>query len=347
MIGFRVDANEKIALGHLMRCITIAKGFQKAGENVIFFLAEDKETKRLVEQNIPYIILQSNWKNLEQEVPILISKIKKYEVSRLIVDSYQATKEYLERLNAWVKVIYMNDSYIEEIKEKYDITGVIHYSNWPGDERYKNIYKNSNTICMAGMEYTPLRDEFYPFLGKREKRNVLLTTGGTDPYNITGRMLEYAKEQRLKGQVFATDVHFLVIIGSMYQNKSYLETLERKNDWITLYNNVNNMGELMRKSYVAVSAGGTTIYELCACEIPIISFSFADNQENFVREMGERNILYYAGDVRKEEKVIEYLYNELVMLWKDDEIYKQYREKMRKLIDGKGVQRIVKTVLEC
>ena len=41
----------------------------------------------------------------------------------------------------------------------YKIAGVIHYSNWPWDEKYKNSYKDSNTICMAGMEYTPLRND--------------------------------------------------------------------------------------------------------------------------------------------------------------------------------------------
>ena len=47
MIGFRVDANEQIATGHLMRCMAIAKGFQRRGEDVVFFLAEEKETERL------------------------------------------------------------------------------------------------------------------------------------------------------------------------------------------------------------------------------------------------------------------------------------------------------------
>ena len=42
MIGFRVDANEKIATGHLMRCMAIAQGFQRQREEVMFFLAEEK-----------------------------------------------------------------------------------------------------------------------------------------------------------------------------------------------------------------------------------------------------------------------------------------------------------------
>ena len=47
MIGFRVDANEVIATGHLMRCISIALECKKRGQQCIFFMAEDKETEQL------------------------------------------------------------------------------------------------------------------------------------------------------------------------------------------------------------------------------------------------------------------------------------------------------------
>ena len=45
MIGFRVDANEVIATGHLMRCISIALECKKRGQQCIFFMAEDRAVK--------------------------------------------------------------------------------------------------------------------------------------------------------------------------------------------------------------------------------------------------------------------------------------------------------------
>lgn len=341
MIGFRVDANEKIATGHLMRCMAIAKGFQKRGEEVVFFLAEEKETERLKAQKLPYVVLHSCWDALEQELPVLEKLLKEYGVTSLIVDSYQATKSYLESLNQCTKVIYMDD--MEE--EVYRIAGVINYCNWPEDRSYKERYEDLDTVCMAGMEYTPLRAEFYPSEDQPGQKNILLTTGGTDPYDVAGRLLEYVKEQQRKQGKLPKNVHFSVISGSMNQNKPHLEQLARENSWITLWENVNNMGKLMRDSYLAVSAGGTTVYELCACKVPTIGFSFADNQEGFARKMGEHGILFYAGDARKEEHLIENMYNKLAESWMDSELYEQCRDKMGRLVDGKGVERIVDQVV--
>lgn len=343
MIGFRVDANEKVATGHLMRCLAIAKGFQRRGEEVIFFLAEEKETERLKTQNIPYVVLQSQWDDLEQELPALEKLLKEYAVTTLIVDSYQATKCYLEGLNHFVKVFFMDDM----AEATYQIAGVIHYCNGPWDRTYQQRYKGLDTVCMAGTEYTPLRPEFYPAGEGNKKQNILLTTGGTDPYDVAGRLLDYVKEQQEEQGQLPKEVHFFVISGSMNQNKPHLEQLARENSWITLWENVNNMGELMRASYLAVSAGGTTLYELCACKVPTVSFSFADNQEGVAKEMGEQGIMFYAGDARKEEHLIERIYNMLAQMWKDAQMCGAFREKMGSFVDGKGVDRIVDKVLKC
>ena len=76
MIGFRVDANEEIATGHLMRCIAIAKACRKQGQDCIFFLAEEKETGRLLEAGFPYRVLNTDYRKPEQELPRLLDLIE-------------------------------------------------------------------------------------------------------------------------------------------------------------------------------------------------------------------------------------------------------------------------------
>ena len=59
-----------------------------------------------------------------------------------------------------------------------------------------------------------------------------------------------------------------------------------------------------------------------------------------------KGILFYAGDARKEEHLIERIYNKLADLWNDEKMCGAFREKMGRLVDGKGVDRIVDQVLK-
>lgn len=359
MLGFRVDANEKIATGHLVRCMSIAQEFRKQGGKCMFFLAEDKETNRLIEQGFSYRVLNSDWNALEEETDLLIEALKEENINFLIVDSYQATAKYLEALNQSVPVLYIDDM----AKEKYNITTVLHYSNWPDEHAYEESYQNSNVDVLVGMEYIPLRDEFRAdSLKKMEHKNntilqlsktkdvysltqsakedeikkrVLITTGGSDPYHISlGLLEEMTKHEILKHY----DID--IIVGSMYSHVEKLEEYEKNNTKIHLHRNVKNMSDYMRNSMVAVSAGGTTLYELCACKVPTVCFSFADNQYGFTKEMGKRRIMQYAGDAREDKDICKVIVEKIEYFLNNPEETNAYMERMGKLVDGNGTRRI-------
>ena len=46
-IGFRLDANEYVASGHMFRCVAVAKQIRMLQHEVLFFLAEEKNTELL------------------------------------------------------------------------------------------------------------------------------------------------------------------------------------------------------------------------------------------------------------------------------------------------------------
>ena len=41
MIGIRVDANNKTAMGHIMRCLAIAKQLYALGKKIIFLVSDE------------------------------------------------------------------------------------------------------------------------------------------------------------------------------------------------------------------------------------------------------------------------------------------------------------------
>lgn len=338
MIGFRVDANEYIATGHLMRCIAIAEQCCKMGEKCLFLLAEEKETQKLKERNLPYKVLNTKWDELEAEEAVMEQVIQEEKLNWLVVDSYQVTLSYLSFLERLVSVFYIDDMG----REKYPVSALLHYDQWPDEIDYQMKYKNAKTLVLAGMQYTPLREEFADDVEKKEREHsILITTGGTDNLNITGKLLEHCvNKTEFNSYVFH------VIVGSMNRNLKELERIARRHTNIILHQNVKKMSEYMRSCEIAVSAGGTTLFELCACGIPTVCFSMADNQKEFTKAMGKRKIMLYAGDARKEKEIEKEIADRLVIFMQNQELRDTYADKMRKLVDGKGTVRIAEMLVK-
>ena len=332
MIGFRVDANEVIATGHLMRCISIALECKKRGQQCIFFMAEDKETERLRKAGFQYYILNSDWKNLDNEISEFQKILENYKLNYLVVDSYQATAGYLAALEEIQPVCYIDDLK----REVYDVSVVIHYISPYKSSSYEEMYKNTHTQLLNNMKYAPLRPEFHYKKGQiiREK-SILITTGGTDFFNVAGKVAALCQDSM---QIKSYKIH--IIVGSMNQYETELEQLAEKYTNIILHKNITNMSDYMRLCEVAVSAGGTTLLELCACKIPTVCFSFADNQVKFANDMGKIGAVKYVGDARKIEDIESKIVKQLLIFIKNEEERKKYADCMGKLIDGHGTERI-------
>ena len=332
MIGFRVDANEVIATGHLMRCISIALECKKRGQQCIFFMAEDKETEQLRKAGFQYYILNSDWKNLDNEISEFQKILENYKLNCLVVDSYQATAGYLAALEEIQPVCYIDDLK----REVYDVSVVIHYISPYKSSSYEEMYKNTHTQLLNNMKYAPLRPEFHY---KKEKvtreKSILITTGGTDFFNVAGKVAALCQNSM---QIKSYKIH--IIVGSMNQYETELEQLAEKYTNIILHKNITNMSDYMRLCEVAVSAGGTTLLELCACKIPTVCFSFADNQIKFANDMGKIGAVKYVGDARKIEDIENKIVKQLLIFIKNEEERKKYADCMGKLIDGYGTERI-------
>lgn len=331
MIGFRVDANETIATGHLMRCISIAIQIRKQGKECIFFLAEEKCVDILTKNNFSYIILNSDWNNLEKEIDQMKALIIEKKLEWLIVDSYQATPLYCEQLNHITKTMVLDadESCI------YKVSAILNYSHLDDEDKVKELYQEEQTDLLLGLKYAPLRQEFFQenrtdFIRKQ----IMITTGGTDPYRIAYKL----------SQIILTDKRFLdytlcVVLGKMCTDKQSIEQLDVQR--VKVLQNISNMSQIMRESEVVMSAGGSTSIELCACQTPTVCFSFVDNQIAFSKVLNEKGIIEYVGDIRDgEEMFLKKACEALYRMTSSEDRRTKIKKKMKEICDGEGAKRV-------
>lgn len=351
MVVIRADANSKIGMGHVMRCLSVADALLKRGEEVLFVTADDTPVPLLTKKGIPCRVLHTDYADMEAELPELWNALSELPQGPggpeaalpqrntfILVDSYYVTEKYLAALKKRIITIYMDDIYAFS----YPVDMLINYNIYGEEMGYEKDAAFADTKLLLGTEYVPLREEFAAAEQQRTAADggILITTGGSDSFNLAGQLLmEAMKYDALK------EKEYHAVSGSLNPHIGELQALAKKHGNIHIHCNVANMAELMAENEIALSAGGSTLYELCAMGVPVIAFSFAENQERLVQTFVKRGIAQYGGNYRTDgNKMIQNTIAGLETLLEDENLRTEYRKKARTLVDGKGADRIAEAI---
>jgi len=339
-IAIRVDGNSEIATGHIMRCLAIANGLKKKGHECRFIVADDNSELLLSNLGFPIINLHSAWDHPESELTELTEVILKNRIDKIIVDTYFVTEKYLSAVQKICKVIYIDDLNVFI----YPVSIVVNYNLYGLDIPYSDIYQETNTKLLLGPKYAPLREEFQninPYF-RNNVEKILITAGGTDTFNAAGHII---------AQVVADDffkgIEFHVVAGRLNLHIAELKSMAETYPSIVIHQNVQIMSELMLDCDIAVTAGGSTMYELCACGVPSICFSWADNQLPGVKAFSGRGLMESAGDIRgNRETCINTILTHLKEYITNTETRKVHSNNLRKITDGYGAKRLADEILK-
>ena len=106
------------------------------------------------------------------------------------------------------------------------------------------------------------------------------------------------------------------------------------------------MSVIMQECDIAISAAGSTLYELCAIGVPTIGFYFADNQRQNMEAFGKLTPIMNAGDFSiGEEEVFAFMEKGLKLLMESKELRVKISMAMRTLVDGNGAERLAEALM--
>lgn len=330
-IAFRVDASSNIGIGHLMRCLALSEELIQR-DYVCYFLTKIKndELIDLMKNNSINYQKVNPTATLNEDLDFLINFSKGKDIDWVITDHYDLTTQYIQRIKQNnLKVLSIDD------------TALIHY--------YSDIVLNQNigsdklrfsaerhTKFLLGPKYAMIRNELLKKEQRTERdtvKKLLIMLGGADKDNFTLKIIESLKS-------FSKNLEFSVVVGPLnpfYNNiKKYIEE-ESLN--IKLIRSPENIANLYLDSDIAISAGGTTCYELAYFGIPNIIITIADNQVNIARGLDKQKVSIYLG--KKEEVKAEQLKNKFNELVNNHSLQKNMGQNGKKMVDGNGKIRIV------
>lgn len=343
-IYIRADGNSQIGVGHQMRCLSVADVFCQQGRTVIFLTADESGAVLPKSRGYECIVLDSDYREPEQEILKVQNILRQQEEGKplLLLDSYFIRKSYLEALRDDAFLVYFDDYG----KEAWPADCIINYNIYGPDMPYDRLYPQS-PLLLLGSAYAPLRQEFADteHIAKKQVTDVLITTGGADAYNVAGQLAE----RLAGGQAVPEEEHirYHVISGVFHTFRDELHRLAAKYPNIMIHENVTQMAQLMAECDIAVSAAGSTLYELCAVKVPVVSFYFVDNQFLPARYFAERTRMLVCGNYAAQpEKTLQSLYEGVRLLEREEAVRNAVAESLENVTDGKGAERIAACLSE-
>lgn len=327
-IAFRVDASEVIGIGHLMRCLALTEELKKRGNSCIFLSKYDNGIiHKIKEFNVDFYKIKSSD---SQEINEVLNFLKEKKIDWVITDSYKVNTEYIKKIkNKGFNVLSIDDM------------AIIHY--------YSDIVVNQNigaekldfsaenyTKFLLGPKFAILRDELLEREYKIETNaveKILVTMGGAYLNNFTLKILKILKP-------VDENIEFLVVVGPFNRSYEDIKTyIKKTKSNVKLIRSPEKMAEIYLNSDLAISAGGTSCYELAYFGIPNIIITVADNQIKIAKELDLEKISMYLGQMKgvSAEKLKEAV-RELI---NNQTLRKIMSQNGRKMVDGNGKKRIV------
>ena len=334
-VAIRADGGAGIGMGHIMRCLTLAKEFTRSGCSVVFISKNEEGIDKIREEG--FAILKLHGFTLLEEAGAIAEIARLQDLDLLFVDSYNVAEEYFLMIKPYVKKL----GYIDDLNSLiYPVDILLNGSVLARYMDYKSY--SSSEMLLLGLEYNLLRGEFENVpvrVINKDVKELMITTGGSDPYNMSPYIINMLlSDEGLKA------LRLNVIVGSAFRNKELLQEIAVKNSNVELYENPKYISDIMLKSDIAISSGGGTLYELCACGTPVLGYIMADNQQSVVEKMSQLGLIESLGWYNKFTSVE--LTGKLKKLCDSYETRTALNHKMKQLVDGKGAERAVREILE-
>ncbi len=361
---FRTDAALTLGTGHVHRCLALAEELR--GRGALCHFISRVETGHLIDViaqrgfcvtpmalNSPLpasgggsdcykgpsnssTLLESDW---EDDARQTLAIMAESERAWLVVDHYALDQRWEAALQPHCRKLLV----IDDLADRPHSCDVLLDQNLGRLSRDYVDLVPAGCQMLIGPQYALLRPEFAILRSDSLQRrrgptfeNILVTMGGTDQPNATGKVLE-----TLQGCPLSPDCRITVVMGSQAPWLPQVAELAQRMPWPTkVMVNTADMGRCMAESDLAIGAAGGTAWERCCLGLPSLVVVLADNQWLGAQALYGANACSLIGQV---SDIATKLPSALGFLSQGDRL-KQMGFAASAVTDGRGVTRVLQAL---
>jgi UDP-2,4-diacetamido-2,4,6-trideoxy-beta-L-altropyranose hydrolase len=329
----RTDASSTIGTGHVMRCLALAEAWRDVGGRATL-ISHDLPSSlrdRAIASGFP--VEPARWPLGDRRDAEALATAAVASTTRVVVDGPGLTVEALEDLAPVAGRSLVFDD--RALLERYGPSLVVN----PNAHAELLTYP-PGTRLLAGLRWAMLRREFARGPGRRRipvtARRLLVAFGGTDPTGLTLRTLR-AIESRLDGPD-PVRLEIDVVVAATNPDAERIAALATRLRDVRVKRSVTDMASLMANADLAVTSGGSTVWELARMAVPSLVIEATPYEATLVsglRHIGLFDTLGPAEDL-DDARIVEAVSARVPdVTWR-----RLMATRGRRLVDGRGASRV-------
>ncbi|MCS6775820.1 MAG: hypothetical protein RMJ43_02655 [Chloroherpetonaceae bacterium] len=322
----RVDAGERIGLGHLTRTCAILEALEELGQDPVVTYVTRSVSLPVPAWRIPEYVTEAgegSW--IARNLP---------HADLVLADLYRPAAEQLQGLRQVRAVLVCVD---DDTPHRFDCDLLVSPNLSTGFTHARTL----TTRYLTGGEFVLLRRSFWcpaPRRCRREVQHLLLAFGGSDPEGLTPRVCAW-----LTGELPASVTRVTVLIGAAYPDPGGLARQVARDPRWQLQHNVAHVRELMESADVGILAAGSLLHEAASTGLPVLSVAVNTAQERealCMHRAGATHYLGHAGQLTQRALV------EGLQALNAADVRQEMADRAQAVIDGRGSLRVAGSILE-
>ena len=334
--------NNDIGIGHLKRCLKLAaKLKQKRYKSDFLIFGDDKRISPLISDGVINSLEFLDFDSFSDVQRLESLSFRKSDYTFVDISNSLFLRhdfsfsKLLNSLKKKTKSLILIDGLGEESylnNSKNDIQYDFLLAPYFGAENYFKKEENH----LLGPDFF-ISEEKLVDVKKTIKdvaSNICITCGGSDPQNITYKIL------RAISEMDSLKINIKVIIGPNFYEE-HIEKITRliqdKLNTAEIISSPESIKNYIEWSDITIATSGLTKYEILSMGTPSIIIPFDKKQFLLNKESSETGAFITI----KSDKISSNLGKELYSMIEDREIRKNMSKKASILLDGKGINRII------
>lgn len=326
---FRVDASEKLGMGHLSRCLSLAKRLKNLGARPYFLLKENsKATQLIAEAGFQFFTFKgdtqelSTISSLHRQIKFrcMIMDLRQNKSKKFFINIKRISKVAVIGNNTHKNIFYADLVILPEIKEQYP----------------KRIVEQGSENILIGTKYSLLRLEGAK-RRSRQQRSILISMGGTDKNNFTERLVRAFMKTTGK-------FHANIVIGRFSKNGQKIAEIVGSDRRFSMIRNANTLLPLLMSSQIGILTMGVVTYEALFAGLPSLILSHSRENDLAAKRLATYDCFQYLGYHRSIDfdKIPRLAFS----LMNNSKLMERYSSNSRNLVDGRGLERVARKIMD-